>query len=125
MVGAALVACGAATPPPGMGLVIGGIQPCRGIATPQDPRYAAGTVRVLKGEVAWRRIDAASQQAVFPEAVAAQQSVSENGTYSFALKPGHYVLRASFRAPAAVQPWIPVEVEAGQVVSADVPNMCM
>ncbi len=113
-----------ASVPSGMGAVIGGIDPCSGLPIVGGPRYAAGTVTVLKGTVSWEPTGPGTSAAVFPATVAASQSLAENATYRFVLAPGTYVLRAGFPPPANVEPYATVTVLAGRTLHVDIPNMC-
>jgi hypothetical protein len=113
-------------PPPGQAILIGGITPCQGLPIPNGPRYSAGVVDVLKGQVTWRTTAPGTQQAVFPESVVAEQRVATNGSYRFVLSPGSYVLRAHYNAtPANSTPWMQVILVSGTTVRADIPNSCL
>jgi hypothetical protein len=118
-------ACGSTNPPPGEGLVVGGIIPCAALGPPPGVQYAAGTVTVLEGEMTWRSIGAGSSVAMFPTTVRAQEQVSTNSSYQFALAPGEYVLQAHFPPPANVTPFVSITVESGTTKHVDIPNMCM
>lgn len=108
--------------PSGQGLVTGGIKPCQAIVNPNAPRYAAGTVTVLKGRITY---PAGSGPLVFPTSIVATQTVGVNETYLLALDPGDYVLRARFPAPANAMPFAQVTVKAGIATPVDIPNMCI
>lgn len=121
---------------PGVAVVTGGIAPCRGISYPTDPKYAAGTVTVLRGQVTWTDVGSGASAVIFPTDVAAHASVGVNGTYRFVLVPGHYVLVATLPAPANpqpmtglpppnAQPFTEVTVHGGSTVQAGIPNMCL
>jgi hypothetical protein len=118
-------ACGSSTPPPGEGLVVGGIIPCAALGPPPGVQYAAGTVTVLEGVVTWRNTGPGTSVAVFPTNVEAKQTVMTNASYQFALAPGDYVLQAHFPPPANVTPFVSVTVRSGVTNDVDVPNMCM
>jgi hypothetical protein len=111
--------------PSGKAIVTGGIDPCEGILIPGGPRYAAGSVTVLRGRVTWKRIDRNSFATAFPTHVVAKVSVARNATYRFVLAPGHYVLRARFPPPSNVYPFVQVALKSGEAVHIDIPNMCM
>jgi len=117
-------AAGAPPTPDDKAVVVGGIAPCEGIPVHGGPRYAAGTVTVLKGRVTWKRIDGQSRRPVFPTHVVADARVATNGMYRFILAPGHYVLRARYQQPANVHPYVQVALKPGRVVHVDIPNIC-
>jgi hypothetical protein len=117
-------ACGSPTPPPGEGLVVGGIIPCAALGPPAGVWYAAGTVTVLEGVVTWRTVGPGSSAAVFPRTIAAQRTVTTNASYQFALAPGDYVFQAHFPPPANVSPFVSVTVRSGVTNHVDIPNMC-
>jgi hypothetical protein len=126
--------CGASPAPTGRpsqqpnvrGLVIGGILPCRGIAIAASaPRYAAGTVAVLRGQVGWKPVATGATVPVLPDAVVAQETVTENSLYRFELDPGQYVFQAHYDYPSVVVPFIAVTVKAGDIVRIDIPNNCI
>jgi len=118
-------ACGSPNPPPGKGLVVGGIIPCAALAPPSGVEYAAGTVTALEGKMTWRPTGPGTSVAVFPKAVAARETVAMNGSYQFALAPGDYVLQAHLPPPANVTPFVSVTVKAGTTQHADIPNVCI
>lgn len=118
-------ACGSPSPPPGKGLVVGGIIRCAALAPPSGVQYAAGTVTALEGKMTWRSSGSGTSVAVFPKVVAARESVAMNGSYQFALAPGDYVLQAHFPPPANVSPFISLTVKAGTTEQVDIPNICM
>ena len=118
-------ACGSPNPPTGEGLVVGGIIPCAALGPPAGVQCAAGTVTVLEGVVTWRTIGPGTSSAVFPHTVEAQQTVTTNASYQFALAPGDYVFQAHFPPPANVSPFVSVTVRSGVTKHADIPNMCM
>jgi hypothetical protein len=118
-------ACGSPNPPPGEGLVVGGIMPCAALGPPAGVQYAAGTVMVLEGVVTWRTTGPGTSVAVFPKIVEAQQTVMTNASYQFALPPGDYVFQAHFPPPANVSPFVSVAVRSGVTKHVDIPNMCM
>ena len=121
---ALLGACGNTPVSATDGVVTGGIEPCQGAIVSGGPRYAEGTVTVLRGVVTWKP-DGARQLAVFPATTVATVQVGRDASYRFALTPGDYVLRAFFPAPVNVQPWVSVAVKPGATVQADIPNMCL
>ena len=98
--------------------------PCEGIPIENRPRYAAGTVDVLQGNVSWKDVGHGDKLLIFPPTLVAQETVAANGTYRFELPAGSYVLRAGFPPPANVQPWASVEVKSRASVRRDIPNMC-
>ncbi|HET9782060.1 MAG TPA: hypothetical protein VFR33_09790 [Candidatus Dormibacteraeota bacterium] len=108
----------------GKGIVIGGLDSCAAIPDPNQPRYAAGTVTVLKGDVAWRAEGSDHSVAVFPTVVVDKREVGANGLYLFVLDQGAYVLQGNYRTATAV-PWIELAVTPGTVAHVDVPNMCI
>ena len=110
---------------PSDAVVTGGIAPCEGIPVPGGPKWAAGTVTVLRGHVTWRSIAPGEWQAVFPTDVAATSTVGVDQTYRFVLPAGYYVLRASYPPPGNAQPYTEISVRGGSAVSAGIPNMCM
>lgn len=129
-----LGACGKAGPAPKptpthipapMGIVTGGIAPCVGAIFPRMhlPRYAAGTVTVLKGRFREKKIGPGTFADVFPRQVAARVAVRKNSKYRLVLPPGHYVLKASY-PHGNVHPFIGVNVRVGKTVHADIPDMC-
>ena len=108
----------------GKGIVVGGLDSCAAIPDPNQPRYAAGTVTVLKGDVVWRAEGSDHSVAVFPAVVVDKREVGVNGLYLFVLDRGTYVLRGNYRTATAV-PWIELTVTPGTVAHVDVPNMCI
>lgn len=113
-------------PPHYKAFVTGGIDPCQGIPIPGGPRYAAGTVTVLKGRLSWA--STRSEPAlvpVFPTSMAAQATVAIDATYSFALEPGDYVLEAHYSPPSDVVPFTEITVHANDDLAVDIPNMCI
>lgn len=120
VVGVGVSACGSPSPPPGKGLVVGGIIPCWGYAPPSGVQYAAGTVTVLEGKMN----GPGTSVAVVPNVVAARETVAINGSYQFALAPGDYVLEAHFSPPAGITPSTSVTVKAGTTEHVDIPNTC-
>jgi hypothetical protein len=106
------------------GIVVGGLDSCSAIPAPDQPRYAAGTVAVLKGHIAWRAAGSDHAVAVFPTVVVDQRDVGVNGMYLFVLDKGDYVLRGNYRSATAT-PWIELTVTPGTVAYVDVPNMCI
>lgn len=108
------------------GVVTGGIIPCAAIPNPNDPHYAAGTVTVLKGRVAWKSTAQGDYlQDVLPTSVVAQESIATNATYRFALEPGQYVLQARFPPRADYGPYIEITVQPGDDLWVDIPNRCI
>ena len=106
-------------------LVVGGVDPCNGIAiAPQGPQYAAATVTVLQGRVAWKPAGPGASTMVLPKMVSARQSVSTNELYRFSLAPGDYVLEAQFPPPANVTPVTTVTIKPGATAIVDIPNEC-
>ena len=110
---------------PSTGTLTGGIDPCEGIPIPGGPKYAAGTVVVLRGTVTWRTTGPGTSALVLPTQVVASESVKVDQTYSFRLPPGSYVLVAHFPPPSNVTPFVSVTVTAGTSQSANIPNMCI
>ena len=108
----------------GKGIVVGGLDSCAAIPDPNQPRYAAGTVTVLKGDVAWRAEGSDHSVAVFPTVVVDKREVGVSGLYLFVLDKGAYVLQGKYRTATAV-PWIELTVTPGTVAHVDVPNMCI
>jgi hypothetical protein len=125
LVAVSATACGPPNPPPGEGLVVGGIIPCAALGPPSGVQYAAGTVTVLEGVMTWRTTGPGTSVAVFPTNVEARQTVGTNAPYQFALGPGDYVLRAHFPPPANVSPFVSVTVRSGVTNYVNIPNMCM
>ncbi len=105
-------------------IVVGGLDSCAAIPDPNQPRYAAGTVTVLKGDVAWRAEGSDHSVAVFPTVVVDKRDVGVNGLYLFVLDKGAYVLQGNYRTATAV-PWIELTITPGTVDHVDVPNMCI
>ena len=120
-VGLAIASCQSSSPPPGF--VIGGIAPCSGLPpnlVPNLPRYAAGTVTVLRGQV-----HESAAQIVLPTTVVTQETVGTNEQYEFTLAPGQYVLRVLYAGAATPGPgWLSITVKSGQTLRADFPNAC-
>lgn len=98
-----------ATSLPARGEVVGGIRRCGALGVP-GPRYVAGTVTLLRGQVTWRTIGPGTSQAVFPSAKVASQTVGTEGLYQFQLDPGTYVLRGQYII-GNVQPFTSVVVK--------------
>ena len=121
VLGLALVAVliGCTSPSPTTGVLIGGIMPCEGVPVAYGPTYAAGVVTVLEGQI--QQTNAGPH---LPTAVVTQEHVAVNATYRFTLKPGHYVLQATFSPPANVEPFVEATVTAGETTKADIPNVC-
>lgn len=94
-------------PPSGYGFVVGGIDPCFGLAPPTPPPYQAGTVDVLRGT---DRV--------------ATETVPNGGMYRFTLPAGSYVL-ASRDVSRGPDVSIGVSVIAGETLHADIPSPCM
>lgn len=117
-------ACGTPNPPPGEGLVVGGITPCAALGPPAGVQHAAGTVTVLEGALTWRSTGPGTSVVVFPQTVAARQTVPTNASYQFALAPGDYVLKAQFPPRRSVTPFVSVTVRTGTTKHVDIPNMC-
>jgi hypothetical protein len=110
----------------GRGVVLGGLEPCSGIVVPNSPHYAAGTITVLRGYVAWKDSGADSKVAIFPTAVAGQQVVGTNGVYWFLLGSGDYVLEGQYTAGGgSARPWVVTTVTSGSIAHVDIPNMCI
>ncbi len=109
---------------PSTGTVSGGIDPCESVSIPGGPRYAAGTVVVLRGSINWRSTGPGTPALVLPTDVVASESVGVDKTYSFRLSPGNYVLVAHFPPPSNVTPFVSVTVTSGTIQPADIPNMC-
>ena len=107
----------------GKAVVVGGIYPCEGIPIKGGPRYAAGTVTVLRGWLTRKSLGRGNYDDVFPAQLAGQETVRTNATYRFVLAPGHYILRARIRGNA--YPFAQVTVRARTVSHLDIPNMCM
>jgi hypothetical protein len=101
-------------------IVIGGIVPCEGRVIQGGPRYAAGTVTVLAGQV-----ERHGSHWILPKRVEAKARVATNARYRFVLPPGAYMLRARFPPPANVHPFMQVTLKAGTVVYSNIPNMCL
>ena len=148
-----LAACSPSARPPrtstsptiatGVAVVTGGISPCRAIPFPNGPRYAAGTVTVLRGQITWTSIGGGDSQPILPTDVADRAEVGVNGTYRFVLAPGHYVLVATFAPPSngppvsrvlvngvaqpasTPEPFVEVTARAGSTVEAGIPNVCI
>ena len=108
----------------GKGIVVGGLDSCAAIPDPNQPHHAAGTVTVLKGNVAWRAEGSDHSVAVFPTAVVERREVGANGLYLFVLDKGSSVLQGNYRTATAV-PWIELTITPGTVAQVDVPNMCI
>ena len=107
------------------GIVVGGIVPCEGIPIENGPRYGAGKVDVLRGNVTWKDAGHGDKLLILPPTLVAEETVVANGTYRFELPAGSYVLRADLPPPANVQPWVSVEVKSRASVRRDIPNMCI
>ncbi|MGO8687139.1 MAG: hypothetical protein ACLQT7_08155 [Candidatus Dormibacteria bacterium] len=120
-----LMASASACSGPTTGVVSGGIQPCSALAIAHEPRYAPGTVTVLRGEVGRRSTGPGSWSTVLPTQVVASQQVGLDATYTFALRPGAYVVVGRQAGLANAPRWIEVTVRAGQTVDADIPNDCI
>jgi hypothetical protein len=124
----ALTGCNkAGTPSPqsrgGMAVVVGGIIPCSGLPARGGPRYAAGTVSVLRGRLTKKTIGRGSYDFVFPKRVVGKATVGQNTPYRFVLSPGHYIFRASYLL-GNVHPFAQVTLKARTVSHIDIPNMC-
>ena len=105
-------------------IVVGGIIPCEGIPIRNGPRYAAGTVTVLRGWPTERNLGHGVYQMVPPRHVVAKTTVKTNGTYRFVLAPGRYTLRGhQFRV--GVRPFARVTAKAGKTNHVNIPNMCI
>jgi hypothetical protein len=106
-------------PPSVNGVVSGGIVPCSALPSPDSPRYAAGTVTVLKGQVGWASTGSGNAVNILPATVVARERVVTDATYWFELPPGQYVLEANEAQYASVT------VHAGDNLSVDIPNPCI
>ena len=111
--------------PAGDGVVVGGIDPCGALVTPGGLAYAAGTVTVYKGQVAWRSTGPGTSTIVFPPVVVAHATVGANSTYRFVLAPGHYVLGAHYLGDGNGVSYTDTTVKAGTTTEADIPNECI
>jgi hypothetical protein len=123
-----LAACGtnAATPPHTAntaGQVVGGIDPCEGLAFTRSPRYAAGTVTVFKGWPKTKHLGNRNFTYVFPTHIVGTATVGQNSTYRLVLAPGRYTLQARY-VHGNVHPFAQVAVTRGKVSLMDIPNMC-
>jgi hypothetical protein len=106
-------------------VVIGGIDPCEGLPIHGGPRYAAGTVTVLRGWAVLKHPTHGVRTWNFPTKIVGKVHVAKNSTYRFTLAPGHYVLRAQYPPPANVSPFVQFTARQGTTVHVDIPNMCM
>ena len=101
------------------GVVSGGIFQCSGLMVPGAPRYAAGTVTVLEGQVFWKASTSPDLVPVLPTKVVASQRVGIDAEYFFVLEPGRYVLQATYSDPIDVEPFADVVVEPGDDIRVD------
>jgi hypothetical protein len=108
----------------GLGLVVGGVEPCSGLPPLPGEQFAAATVSVLEGTVTRQSTGPGSWTLVLPSVVSAQESVARNALYRFSLAPGDYVLVAHFPPPANVVPVVSVTVTAGTTATVNIPNSC-
>lgn len=116
-----LLSGGATVLPNRKGLVTGGVVPCAGIIGPNEPRFAGATVTVLGGNIDWAK----PGQPEFPAGVVARETVPTNGTFQFALDPGHYVLTAEFPPPANIVPFSTLTLRSGDDLRVDISNQCI
>ncbi|HZT95396.1 MAG TPA: hypothetical protein VFB34_01035 [Chloroflexota bacterium] len=109
----------------GKGAVVGGIYPCVGLQAQQSgvPKYAAGTVTVLRGHVHFRHRGGQSNP-VFPRRLSARVTLRRDESYHFLLPPGHYVLKET-SLHSDVEPWTSVVVVQGATKHVNIPNICM
>jgi hypothetical protein len=118
---------GPPTPSNGKGAVVGGLPPCAGIVMPGSPHYEAGTVIVLKGRMSVTSLGQGHGDSyVLPKIVAAQQTVTTNGSYRFELDPGEYVFDAHYSdGLSPVPPYSAFTVKAGAIERIDIPVACL
>lgn len=110
----------------GNGVVVGGLKPCYGLPVSNGPRYAAGTVTVLQGHVAWGVSGTTQQVATLPHTAVARDELGPNGIYLFLLSAGDYVLAGQYRGDStSATPWVETSVSPGSIDHVDVPNMCI
>jgi hypothetical protein len=116
---------GSAPRPHNNAVVIGGIDPCHGLPMHGGPRYAAGTVTVLRGWALLKHPTHGVRTWNFPTKIVGKVHVAKNSTYRFTLAPGHYVLRAQYPPPANVSPFVQFTARQGTTLHVDIPNVCM
>ena len=122
---AMLIVLTACSSTPEKGVVTGWIDACAAIIFQPAHPHAAGTVTVFRGRITMRPIGSGTYENVFPSPAVAQQSVGDGQQFTFALSPGHYVLRGEYPSGGYPQPAIEVTVSAGQTTNRDIPNECI
>jgi hypothetical protein len=111
------------------GTVTGKIGPCVGAnATPANlPRLMrlrmAGRVTVMRGHLWYKLIRPGVHAVVYPHTVVTSENVARGHSFSFRLRPGHYVLIA--RDDGGV--WLPtaVSVVVGKTTAANISSGCI
>ena len=105
-------------------IVVGGIIPCSGLPMFHGPRYAAGTVTVLRGWPTERSIGYGTFEMVWPKPEVATASVRTNATYRFVLAPGRYTLKGRF-PHGNVRPFARLTAKSHKISHVNIPNMCI
>jgi hypothetical protein len=111
------------------GTVTGKIEPCVAVKVnpanlPQWARVGhAGRVTVLRGPLGYKLLRPGVHGVVYPHAVVTSESVASGHSFSFRLRPGHYVLIA--RAGSSL--WLPtaVSVAVGKTTAANIFSGCI
>ncbi len=110
--------------PTGKGAVTGGIGRCDALGVP-GPKYMAGAVTVLRGQIKWHKTSSGNFATILPKHVAGRTHVGMDETNRFVLAPGYYVLTARFPPPSDYRPLIGFKLRAGEAPRVDLPNQCI
>lgn len=111
-----------------LGVVIGHLDACA--ALPSGRPVTPGMVTVYLGKETWKRTGHGGYQLVLPKTAVAHQYISNNysQTFSFTLPPGRYVIVGRYKAEAPAKvgalTFSQVTIGIGQLVHADLPNLC-
>jgi hypothetical protein len=105
------------------GTVVGRIDACSGNGYAKPP-HVGGTVVALRGAVRVVWTSARTGKSVLPTDVVSRQGVPVGMQFHFRLLPGRYVIDLPHYVNGNVGPWVSVTVRGGEVVNADLPDMC-
>jgi hypothetical protein len=111
------------------GTVTGKIEPCvAAMVNPANlPQWArqghAGRVTVMRGHLWYKLLRPGVHGVVYPHAVVTSETVARGHSFSFRLRPGHYVLIARDEGSL----WLPraVPIVAGQTTAANIFSGCI
>ena len=110
--------------PPLRAAVSGGIQACDALGGQPEESHAAGTLRVLEGDVTWvAGTGGVALVDVLPKTVVAAETVPLGGSFRFDLDPGRYILVASGEGNWSSS--VGVTLGPGEDLRVDIPNDCI